>query len=199
MEEYLIYFGGAPAGACAWKRRALYAFFRLLRRAAGTDLLFGAGRGGEMPLGVPEWQDGCFVLQRTLANHAWSGIGTVQRVSLYVRSAAESGDAAPEEAAEEGWILLRHPEYFFRTFSPQLSGVPDCYWKPEGSGRSLAVPIDDGRPFLLPRYFCLPVLSGCGERLMPFLSLTRLDNRSCRKKGEEKGRYTVHSHRIPPF
>ena len=37
---------------------------------------------------------------------------------------------------------------------PQLSGVPDCYWKPEGSGRSLAVPIDDGRPFLLPRYFC---------------------------------------------
>ena len=78
----------------------------------------------------------------------------MQRVSLYVRSAAESGDAAPEEAAEEGWILLRHPEYFFRTFSPQLSGVPDCYWKPEGSGRSLAVPIDDGRPFLLPRYFC---------------------------------------------
>lgn len=156
MEEYLIYFGGRALREPAHgKEGALYAFFRLLRRAAGTDLLFGAGRGaGRNAVGVPEWQDGCFVLQRTLANHAWSGIGTVQRVSLYVRSAAESGDAAPEEAAEEGWILLRHPEYFFRTFSPQLSGVPDCYWKPEGSGRSLAVPIDDGRPFLLPRYFC---------------------------------------------
>ena len=80
--------------------------------------------GGEMPLGVPEWQDGCFVLQRTLANHAWSGIGTVQRVSLYVRSAAESGDAAPEEAAEEGWILLRHPEYFF--FAHSRRSCPAC-------------------------------------------------------------------------
>ena len=138
------------------ERQGLYTHFSACCGARQGRLysLVLEGERGEAPLGVPEWQDGCFVLKRTLANHAWSGIGVVQRASLYVRGAAESGSAAPEEVVEEGWILLRHPEYFFRTLSPQLSGVPDCYWKPEGGGRSLAVPIEDGHPFLLPRYFC---------------------------------------------
>ena len=156
MEEYLIYFGGAPCGSLRMERQGLYTHFSACCGARQGRLysLVLEGERGEAPLGVPEWQDGCFVLKRTLANHAWSGIGVVQRASLYVRGAAESGSAAPEEVVEEGWILLRHPEYFFRTLSPQLSGVPDCYWKPEGGGRSLAVPIEDGHPFLLPRYFC---------------------------------------------
>ena len=85
MEEYLIYFGGAPCGSLRMEKKGLYTHFSACcgARQGRIYSLVLEGERGEMPL-----------------------------------------------------------------------GVPDCYWKPEGSGRSLAVPIDDGRPFLLPRYFC---------------------------------------------
>ena len=158
------------------ERQGLYTHFSACCGARQGRLysLVLEGERGEAPLGVPEWQDGCFVLKRTLANHAWSGIGVVQRASLYVRGAAESGSAAPEEVVEEGWILLRHPEYFFRTLSPQLSGVPDCYWKPE-------CPLKMGIRSCCPAISALPASNGCGERPTPFLPLTRRGSPFCRR------------------
>ncbi len=198
MEEYLIYFGGAPAELAHGKEGALYAFFRLLRRAAGTDLLFGAGRGaGRNAVGRAGVAGRLFCAPADAGQSCmeWDRHGAAgQPVRAQCSgkrgcSAGGSGGRGMDSSSASG--------IFFRTFSPQLSGVPDCYWKPEGSGRARRCPLTTGVRFCCRVISVFARIERLWERLMPFLSLTRLDNRSCRKR--RKGRYTVHSHRIPPF
>lgn len=150
MEEYLVYRNDAPCGTVRMETRGLYTFFSVCCGARKERLysLFLDGETGSVLLGVPEWQDGCYVLRRTLANRALEPIGKVRCARLMPRE-----DVEEETDAEQGWLYLEHPEYFFHRLMPQLSGG-QCYWKQGEKGRYLAVPIDDGKPFLLARYFC---------------------------------------------
>ena len=153
MEEYLIYHDGVPCGTVRLEKQGLYTAFSAVCGARPGRLysLFLEGEGGSVLLGVPEWRDGCFVLRRTLANRAWESVVTLRCARLQPRAEEEGERAAG--SAEAGWMRLAHPEYFFHRLTPELSGGA-CYWKPLGEGRCLAVPIDDGKPFLLARYFC---------------------------------------------
>ena len=154
MEEYLIYQGDAPCGSVRAERQGLYTRFSACCGARKNRLysLMLEGEKDSILLGVPEWQDGCYVLQRTLANREWERIGAVQCARLTERFAEEPGQE--RTPAQQDWIRLDHPEYFFRRLTPQLALNGACYWKQAEDGRYLAVPMEDGRPFLLPRYFC---------------------------------------------
>lgn len=151
MEEYLIYWNGSPCGTVRLEAQGLYTRISACC-GARRDCLFSLmleGERGSVPLGVPEWSDGCYVLRRTLATKEYQGIGTVRCARLTERSAE-----AQVREDEQGWMRLERPEYFFHSLTPQLAGNEDCYWRQEADSRCLAVPIEESRPFLLPRYFC---------------------------------------------
>lgn len=155
MQEYLIYEGAAPCGSLRMEEQGLYTRFSALFGARRGQLysLMLAGDAGEALLGVPEWRDGCYALERTMARRIWQVVGKVQCARLYLRQGEEKRTEKQEEA-EEAWIRLDRPEYFFKTLSPQLAQRRDCYWRPGEKGRFLAVPMEAGKLFLLPRYFC---------------------------------------------
>lgn len=149
MEEYVVYHEGAACGTLQMEPRGLYTYFSVCCGARSGQLytLLLDGERGSVPIGIPEWQDGCFVLRKSIANRHWQQIGAVQCARLTLR-----GDTSP--AQDENWIALAHPEYFFRVLTPQLAQAETCYWRQTPEGRFLAVPMETGRPFLLPRYFC---------------------------------------------
>ena len=154
MDEFLVYHNEAPCGTVRMEPRGLYTLFAACCGARKGRLysLVLEGEKGSVLLGVPEWRDGCYVLHRLLANRTWQTVGAIRCARLNERGAAEEISTA---LPEQGWLRLEHPEYFFRTPTPQLACCGDCYWRPaEEGGRYLAVPMGDGRPFLLPRYFC---------------------------------------------
>ena len=150
MEETLIYLDDVPCGSLRMEKRGLYTHFSACFGARKGQLysLMLEGTQGRAVLGVPEWSDGCYFLRRTVANREFQQIGALCCARLTERA------AAPEDAEEQGWMRLTHPEYFFHVLAPQLAERSDCYWRQEPDGRSLAVPMEEGRPFLLPRYFC---------------------------------------------
>lgn len=154
MEEYLIYQDDAPCGSVRAEKQGLYTRFSACCGARKNKLysLILEGEKGSILLGVPEWRDGCYVLQRTLTNRMWEGIGTMRGARLTERTGSEWEETTKK--AQQDWIRLDHPEYFFRRLTPQLALNGACYWKQAEDGRYLAVPMEDGRPFLLPRYFC---------------------------------------------
>ena len=153
MDEYVIYHDAEPCGTVRMEPRGLYTLFSACCGARENCLysLRLEGERGDVLLGVPEWRDGCYVLRRLMANRVWQTVGTVRCGRLSLRGAAE---AVRERQAEEGWLRLKHPEYFFHVPAPVLACCGECYWKPAETGRYLAVPMEEGRPFLLPRYFC---------------------------------------------
>lgn len=150
MEEYLVYYNDVPCGTVRMEKRGLYTAFSACCGARKGQIyaLVLEGDAGSVPLGVPEWQDGCYVLRRTVASHELASVGRVRCARLMLRE-----ESKKETNDEQGWIYLQHPEYFFHRLMPQLSGG-QCYWKQGKEGRYLAVPIEDGKPFLLARYFC---------------------------------------------
>ena len=151
MEKYPVYRGELICGNVGAEREGLYTRFSARFDGAKGTLysLLLEGERGTVLLGVPEWRDGSYVLRRTLANRTWEQIGTVDCARL-----TERGAAGEKRAAEQDWMRLEHPEYFFHRLMPQLASGGTCYWKPTKAGRYLAVPMEKNRPFLLPRYFC---------------------------------------------
>lgn len=151
MEECLIYWNASPCGTVRLEEQGLYTKIAACC-GARRDCLFSLileGERGSLTLGVPEWSDGCYVLRRTIVTKECRQIGKVCCAYLTERSTQ-----AEAQEREQGWMRLKKPEYFFHSLTPQLAGNDACYWKQAANGRWLAVPIDDGRPFLLPRYFC---------------------------------------------
>ncbi len=154
MEEYLVYRDHRVCGSIRAEQQGLYTSFSADCDGQEERLysLYLEGERGSVLLGVPEWREGRYVLRRTLANREWEPVGAVRCARLKERGVPEQMGAS--EQADGGWMRLEHPEYFFRCTAPQLAVCGPCYWKQAADGRYLAVPLDAGRPFLLPRYFC---------------------------------------------
>lgn len=154
MEEYLVYREHRACGSIRAERRGLYTDFSADCDGQEERLysLYLEGGQGSVLLGVPERREGRYVLLRTLANRAWEHIGAVRCARLETRGTP--GRREDPERRGAGWMRLEHPEYFFRRIAPQLAAHGPCYWKQAEDGRYLAVPLEAGRPFLLPRYFC---------------------------------------------
>ncbi len=147
----MVYWNGAPCGTVRLEEQGLYTKVSACC-GARQDCLFSLmleGARGSLLLGVPEWRDGCYMFTRTLATREWKRLGEVQGAYLACRDGVD-----PPAEDGEGWIHLDRPEYFFHTLTPQLAGRADCWWRQGEDGRYLAVPLEDGAPFLLPRYFC---------------------------------------------
>lgn len=151
MEETLVYLDAVLCGSMHIEDQGLYTMFSA-NCDGQEDRLYSLvleGEQGRFLIGVPEWCDGKYMITRTVAKSEWQSVGKVRCARMILRNAD-----GLEKVPEEGWIYLSHPEYFFKTLTPQLYGSGKCYWKQETDGRYLAVPMEEGRPFLLPKYFC---------------------------------------------
>lgn len=172
MEEYLIYFGGAPCGSLRMERQGLYTHFSACCGARQGRLysLVLEGERGEVPLGVPEWQDGCFVLKRTLANHAWSGIGVVQRPAYMCAARRKAG----VRRRKRWWKRDGSSSGIRNIFSAHSRrSCPACRTatgnRRAGGPLSGRVPIEDGHPFLAaPLFLLCPHRTAVGKGLRRF-------------------------------